>query len=148
MQFRRIQQTTVRWGRALRIGVALATAAVALMLPGTALATVPTATTQPATEITATSAVLHGVVNAQDRPGSWHFDYATDAEFGGTGTYPHSTLEQEIAFNHVPILLRDVSVSWTLTGLTSKTTYHFRVVASNTDGTTYGQDLTFKTLKK
>jgi hypothetical protein len=37
------------------------------------------------------------------------------------------------------------TVTAALTGLSSETTYHYRVVASNTDGTSYGADATFTT---
>jgi hypothetical protein len=136
--------------------------AVALLLPATAVATPPTATTSPATDITATSATVHGVVNAQDRPTSFHFDYATDAEFGTSGTYPHSTPSTLAGFLGVPVLFTNLNVAAPLSGLTSRTIYHFRVVADqNACGrsplenscplapvTTFGQDLTFTTLKR
>src|SRR5437764_2016902 len=91
MGARRIQRRTSPAGKALRAGVVLAALAVALLLPATALATAPTATTQPASNITSTSAFLNGTVNAMDKQASWHFDYAAADEFGTTGTYTHST---------------------------------------------------------
>ena len=37
------------------------------------------------------------------------------------------------------------SISANISGLTASTTYHFRIVATNNSGTTYGSDRTFTT---
>ena len=37
------------------------------------------------------------------------------------------------------------SISANISGLTASTTYHFRIVATNSSGTTYGSDRTFTT---
>jgi len=37
-------------------------------------------------------------------------------------------------------------VAANISGLTASTTYHFRIVATNSSGTTYGSDSTFATL--
>jgi hypothetical protein len=39
-----------------------------------------------------------------------------------------------------------VPVSINVNGLTPLTTYHFRLVAINSAGTSYGSDMTFKTI--
>jgi hypothetical protein len=144
------KQWTALRAKGLRAGVPLAAITVALLLPSTALATAPSATTLPASNITATSALLNGQINAHDKVASWHFDYASDDEFGNNGTYPHSTpggVAQACFIVCVPLLNQDVFVSDGAHNLSPKTVYHFRVVASNADGTTFGQDLTFKTLR-
>src|SRR5438445_13773753 len=87
--------------RALRGGIGLAAVAVALVLPRPALAT-PTATTQPATNITATDAALNGTFNNGGEQVTWHFDYATAAEFSPSGTYPHATRPQADTFLILP----------------------------------------------
>lgn len=140
------------WPKALRLTqLALAAVAIALVLPASAIATAPEATTRPAQNVTATSALLRGLVQPNDKPTSWHFEYATKAEFEATGGYPHATEERLLATGvgsaQVPILFVESGVSYQLTGLNSHTTYHFRLVATNSDGTAFGQDLTFKTLK-
>jgi hypothetical protein len=126
----------------------LAALAVALLLPATAFATAPKATTAPASMITATSAYLNGTVNANDKPARWHFDYSTDNQFDES-TYTNSTPDNPLQVCIVvcaPILQQDVFVSQRVDNLARNTIYHFRIVASNADGTTYGQDLTFRTL--
>jgi hypothetical protein len=40
-----------------------------------------------------------------------------------------------------------VPVSAALSGLKAKTTYHFRALATNSGGTSYGGDITFTTKK-
>ena len=117
-------------------------------IAATALATAPTATTKPAAGITSTSAILEGTINANDKEATWHFDYATDADFQASGTYTNSTPGGDAALCFVvcvPILEHEIGVSETISNLTPNTTYHFRDVASNADGTTDGQDVTFTT---
>jgi hypothetical protein len=155
MRVEGIKRTRGLGGKAVRAGLVLAALAVALVLPATASATAPTVTTQPASNITSTSAFLNGTVNANDKLTTFHFDYASDAEFGTSGTYPHSTpggtLQECVAFAPpfglvcVPILEHQVGESEQLTNLTPNTTYHFRIEASNADGTSFGDDVTFTT---
>lgn len=59
-------------------------------------------------------------------------------EYGATSTYGSATADQLTTTN-------GQTVSATLAGLTPATTYHFRTVASNGTGTSYGPDQTFTT---
>lgn len=104
-----------------------------------ALAT--TVTTEPASNRTATSAVLNGVIDTGNQATAWEF------QWGSTTAYGHATPLQQI-----PAGAGTASVSWKQTGLAPNTTYHFRLVATTGIGTsayplnvTFGPDLTFNT---
>ena len=62
--------------------------------------------------------------------------------YGRTKSYGSSTPTQTITGSGPR------TVSATITGLSRSTTYHFRVTATNSDGTTAGGDVTFTTLSK
>jgi hypothetical protein len=93
----------------------------------------PTATTQAATVVDTTSATLNGLVNANGAGTTVTFEYGLTTAYGSTVTADQSPVTGST----------DKAVSAGITGLTTGTTYHFRVVAQNTAGTTYGSDLTF-----
>jgi hypothetical protein len=99
----------------------------------TALATAPSATTQAASSITTSSAQLNSYVNPNGLATTIYFQYGLTTSYGsstslgGIGT---------TAGNY----------GFSISSLTANTTYHFRIVAYNSSGTTYGSDLTFTTL--
>ncbi|MFZ2630942.1 MAG: IPTL-CTERM sorting domain-containing protein, partial [Desulfosalsimonadaceae bacterium] len=95
----------------------------------------PTATTQAATGMDTVSATLNGLVNANGSDTAVAFEYGLDTSYGNTATADQSPVTGS----------GNVAVSAALTGLTPGTTYHFRLVAENDAGTTYGDDLTFTT---
>jgi hypothetical protein len=80
------------------------------------------------------SAALNGSVNPHGLTTSVHFQYGT------TTSYESTTAFQTKTGNTYQ------SVSANISGLTANTTYHFRIVATNTAGTTHGADRTFTTL--
>ncbi len=96
----------------------------------------PTITNVSAKEIDTNTAKLTGEVNAQGDETSVHFEYGTmdQYELGSVSTTP-------ITVNGTATS----SVYAELTGLTENQTYHFRIVATNTGGTSYSEDKTFKT---
>jgi hypothetical protein len=61
-------------------------------------------------------------------------------QFGTSTAYGSATTAQTIGFGAGP-----QAVGASLTGLSPSTTYHFRVVATNAGGTTFGADQTFTT---
>jgi hypothetical protein len=61
-------------------------------------------------------------------------------EYGPTSTYGEQTPATDVGSGTTP-----VAVSATLSGLSPATTYHYRLVASNSAGTTYGYDYTLTT---
>ncbi|HVC25655.1 MAG TPA: hypothetical protein VND23_07855 [Acidimicrobiales bacterium] len=94
----------------------------------------PTAVTGPASSITLSDAVLAGNVDPNGTATSWYFQYGTTVGYG--------TKTGERGAGHGSA---SVAVSSALSGLIPDTTYHFRLVAANAAGTTYGRDDTFTT---
>src|SRR5215831_6423116 len=90
----------------------------------------PQATTGVATNVTATSATLTGTVSANGPATTAYFQWGTTTAYGMT-----------TASQSVGNWMGTVSVSAPLTGLTPSRTYHYRVVASNSAGTTLGADM-------
>lgn len=92
----------------------------------------PTAITQAATAITASSATLNGTVNPSGLATDYYFNWGTSTAYGNvTATVSAGSGSANVAVNAG------------ITGLTPGTTYHFSLVAINGDGTTNGSDLTF-----
>jgi len=99
------------------------------------IATAPAVTTQAATGITASSAVLHGTVTANDAKTQYWFTYGTSSASLTSATAKTGALTGATA----------TPVTATLTSLNANTTYYFKAVASNAAGTTNGDVLSFKT---
>ena len=102
-----------------------------------AAAAAPLATTQAASNVTATTAALNGSVNPEGGATSVSFVYGTDRTLT-TGTT--TTTAQQIASGTSAVL-----VNAALTGLQPNTTYYFKVVATNSVGTTVGSISNFTT---
>ncbi|MBF0231167.1 MAG: hypothetical protein HQK63_16485 [Desulfamplus sp.] len=96
----------------------------------------PTVQTKTANSVTATSATINGTVNPNGSATSYYFQYGTSTNYGSV------TATADAGSGST-----DKTVSANLTGLTANTTYHFRLVAKNSAGTTNGSDQTFKTLE-
>lgn len=95
----------------------------------------PSATTAGAARITEVSAQASGKVNPNGLTSAYHFDFGQTTKYGSsTGTVTLASASSA------------VGVSTSLTRLRPRTTYHYRLVASNSDGISYGADRTFKTL--
>ena len=98
--------------------------------------TVPTVTTNTASEISSTNATLNGTVNANDSQTTVTFEYGLDTNYGETFAADQNPVSGS----------SDTPVSSTINELEPNTTYHYRVVAQNANGTTNGADITFTTL--
>ncbi len=94
----------------------------------------PVVTTNPASLIASFSATLNGSADPHGLPTTVYFQYGTTVSYGLT-TAPQSKSGNTYQ-----------SVSANISGLTAGTTYHFRIVATNSAGTVYGNDRTFTTL--
>ncbi|PYI46932.1 MAG: hypothetical protein DMF11_07460, partial [Verrucomicrobia bacterium] len=90
-------------------------------------------TTNPATNVLNSSATLNGTVDPHGLSTSVQFQYGTTTSYGST------TASQTKTGNTYQ------NVSANITGLNASTTYHFRIVATNSAGTTHGGDRTFTT---
>ncbi len=97
--------------------------------------TFPTVTTEAATLITDSSAVLHGKVNPNGCQTTYVFEYGKTVFYGffaGEGAAGKGTSDKSVV--GTPILL------------SPGTTYHFRISAINSDGKQkFGSDMTFTT---
>jgi hypothetical protein len=98
--------------------------------------TKPTATTLAASGIGKTSATLNGSVTPNGVATKYQFEYGTTISYGSKA--PASP--KEIGSGSSP-----VSVEQPISGLGVGTLYHYRVVAENAFGTTFGADETFTT---
>jgi phosphodiesterase/alkaline phosphatase D-like protein len=93
----------------------------------------PVVTTIAATNVTSSSATLNGSLDPHGLTTTVSFRWGT------TTSYGHATPAQSQTGN----TFRNIAVN--ITGLTTHTTYHFRIVASNGAGTRFGNDRTFTT---
>jgi phosphodiesterase/alkaline phosphatase D-like protein len=94
----------------------------------------PAATTGSASTVAQSSATVSGTVNPNGTDTDYYFQYGTTTSYGSN-----------TASTDAGAGTADVAVSSNLTGLTPSTTYHFRVVAVSSAGTTLGTDQTFTT---
>jgi len=99
------------------------------------IATAPSVTTEAATRLSRSGATLNGTVTANNATTQYWFAYGTSSTSLTSTTTKTGALRGTSA----------TAVSATLTGLKTKTTYYFQVVASNAVGTTSGTVLSFTT---
>jgi DNA-binding beta-propeller fold protein YncE len=97
---------------------------------------IPDVTTGAASEITPTTAVLGGTVNPDGvAVTDCRFDYGTTTSYGAVAP----CVETVGSGNG------EVPVHADISSLQAGTTYHFRLEASNANGTTFGEDASFST---
>ncbi len=92
---------------------------------------IPAAEIEAATSLTTTGATLNGTVNPQSRETTYHFEYGTTTAYGTNVPVPEAKAGAGSS---------NVKVSHAVTGLKEKVTYHFRLVATSSAGTTNGGD--------
>ncbi len=95
----------------------------------------PWVQTKAATSIRSRSAKLNGRVDPNNRATTIYFEYGT------TTAYGTKTASTDVGSGSKPM-----NVSKNINGLTSGTTYHYRLVAKNVAGTVVGADSAFTTL--
>jgi len=81
------------------------------------------------------SAVLTGRVNANNLPTTWWFEYGETTEYGSVLPVPAAAASGGV----------EQAIEQQVAGLEPDTTYHYRLVAANSEGTTAGSDRTFET---
>jgi hypothetical protein len=89
--------------------------------------------TGSASSISTSSAVLHGTINPQASTTTYFFQWGLTTGYGAASA------------SHTLTGTKSVNVATTASGLIPGTTYHYRVVAVNSFGTSTGADRTFKT---
>jgi TonB-dependent SusC/RagA subfamily outer membrane receptor len=95
---------------------------------------VPYAETNPATKSSPLTAQLNGIVNSRGLSTVVNFEYGPTKDYGKT-----------VAAAQSPVTgLTSSLVSANVTGLKAGTNYHYRIIATNDEGTSYGGDLTLK----
>ncbi len=97
----------------------------------------PTAVTEPASAVTQSAATLNGSVNPNGvEVSECTLEYGTSSSYGSSAPCAPSPGSGSSA----------IAVAASVSGLTANTTYHFRVVATNAGGTSFGADASLKTL--
>ena len=94
----------------------------------------PSVSTEAATSVGQTTATLNGTVDPNGLETKYYFEYGTSMSYGS------KTAEASAGSGE-----SNVGGSKTVTGLRPGTTYHFRIIATNSTGTTDGGDYTFTT---
>jgi hypothetical protein len=94
----------------------------------------PTATTGAASGVTDTAATVAGTVNPGGAATNFTFEFGTTLSFGSITTIPS-----------VGSGTADVPVTASLSGLSGNTTYYYRLVATNSVGTSFGAAGSFTT---
>jgi hypothetical protein len=96
----------------------------------------PEAVTGASSEVGVGSAVVVGTVDPHGENTSYLFEYGTSTAYGSS--WPTVLVDMGALEGSQPVIV-------TIPNLLPKTTYHYRLTASNAGGTSYGQDMTFTT---
>ena len=96
----------------------------------------PMTTTEAASEVTSKAATLNATVNPKGFETTYRFEYGTTTSYGTSVPVPDKGIGSGAS---------GVKVGEGISGLAASTTYHFRVVATNSEGTSFGKDETFTT---
>jgi len=126
----------VRIPTLLSVGLAAVAGAFACSTATAAAATPPGVKTGSATAIAQQTATIKGSINPHGVPTAFYF------QFGPTTAYGTRTTTGDAGAG-----TKTIAASAPLTALKPNTTYHYRLVAFSTAGTTRGADRTFKTLQ-
>jgi hypothetical protein len=130
--------------------VAGALALVLLLLPASeALAASPPSVDDTyATDVITKEGKLHAEVNPNEAATTYQFQYVDQAHYQPLALNPYAEGEVAPALpQSIGAGTEDVKVSREIEGLASGTTYHYRVVATNSEGTTKGPDRTIRTFR-
>ena len=89
----------------------------------------------PVSGIWRSKATLAANLNTRELATTYYFEYGTTTSYGS-----------KTATKELPVESSTVAVSEAISSLKENTEYHYRLVATNSAGTTYGKDQTFTTL--
>jgi hypothetical protein len=103
----------------------------------------PSASTGLPVSSTPTAVTVNGGVNPEHGDTTYHFQYVDEAEFLSGGYQDAANMPE--AEGDAGSSGETEIVTATFSGLSSSTTYHYRLVATNAGGTTEGLDETFTT---
>jgi len=92
---------------------------------------------EAATNRTSTSGTLHGSIDPQGEPASYRFEWGPTEAYGSSVPVPDGQIATATQL---------VPVSASISGLKPERRYHYRLVATNGEGTTVSRDKTFTTL--
>lgn len=105
--------------------------------PATVLAAgVPAIDSETAASVGTVGARLQASVNPEEAATTYRFEYGTDASYGSSVPVADAAIGSGA---------QDVAVSQAVSGLQAGTTYHYRVVATSSEGTVAGSDKVFRT---
>lgn len=121
--------------RRLVLALAVATGVFAAV-SAAATQTTPTAITGSVASVTGSTAALNGTVNPNGLATTWQFEYGLTTGYGSKAPSTAQNVGSGTA---------NVAATTTLTGLEPGSTYHYRLTATNADGTTVGTDGVFNT---
>ncbi|MDO8594927.1 MAG: hypothetical protein Q7R93_05480 [bacterium] len=99
---------------------------------------VPTVTTRSANGIATSTATLRGTLNPNGAETSYWFEYSTDSLLG-------AVLMQRTSETSAGAGTNSVAIDTTISSLSRNTTYYFRLVAQNSQGTARGDRMSFRT---
>jgi hypothetical protein len=94
----------------------------------------PLAVTDPASAVTGVGAILNGRVDPRGCSTTYRFQYGRTSSYGNATPVQSAGAGSGYATFSAPI-----------TGLAPHTTYHFRIIAADSAGTTHGKDMRFTT---
>ncbi len=93
----------------------------------------PTIEDVTSTDVTATAATLSAKINPNGRETTYQFEYGTTTDYGESS--PRTSITENLSTSH--------SIEFHLEGLQSDLTYHFHLVAQNSEGTNASEDQSF-----
>jgi hypothetical protein len=96
--------------------------------------TPPLVTTGPASAVTQTKATIVGTIDPQGIQTGYELEIGTDTSYSGAKIF--GSAGQSASAETITVSLQDLAPG---------TTYHYRLVGTNADGTAYGADQTFTT---
>jgi phosphodiesterase/alkaline phosphatase D-like protein len=115
-------------------------AIVSFSTTGPAAALAPTAATRAATNISTSTALLHGMVNPRGALTTYWFEYSSDSLLG-------TLLKRATTHVSAGSATGQTSVTATTTGLVADTKYYFRIIAESSAGSVMGDIQSFTTKK-